>query len=364
MAATLKATDAVPKRGLAGVVTEYGQDFKLAVEEVDVPEPGPDDLLICLNTTGVCYSDLHCVIGDLPLPRIDVFGVRSPGHEGAGVVVKVGANVQGWNVGDRAGVKPVRSVCFNCDYCWNKAETSCPSATYTGVTHAGTYQRYLASPAIYTTRIPDGVDDFAAAPIMCAGSTMYECVAESGLNWGDTLVILGAGGGVGHLGVQIGKALGYRVIGVDVGESKRSLCMSMGCEAFVDIAQTKDTAAEVLNVTGGIGAHAVIVTAGSKAAYESAPKMARVGGTILCIGLPSSGTVIAGADPNEIVFRRLTIKGSFVGSMRSTEKCLQLAQRGLVKPIYEVFPIKSLPEAVDKLRNGQVAGRCVVDFNA
>ncbi|KZZ98180.1 Alcohol dehydrogenase superfamily, zinc-type [Ascosphaera apis ARSEF 7405] len=364
MAEVSTAAISVPKRGVAGVVTEYGPDFKLAVEEVDVPEPGPDDLLICLNTTGVCYSDIHCIIGDLTFPRIDLLGVRSPGHEGAGVVVKIGTNVQGWKVGDRAGVKPIRSVCFNCGYCWNMAETACPSATYTGITQPGTYQRYMTNPAIYTTRIPDGVDDFSAAPIMCAGSTMYQCIVDSGLKWGNILVILGAGGGVGHLGVQIGKALGYRIIGVDAGESKRSLCMSLGCEAFADITQTKDIVAEVLKASDGIGAHGVIVTAGSKAAYESAPKMLRVGGTVICVGLPPAGTVVVGADPNEIVLRRIAIKGSFVGSMLSTERCLELVQRGLVKPNYEVFPVKSLPDAVNKLKNGQVAGRCVVDFNA
>lgn len=114
------------------------------------------------------------------MPRMSEFGTRSPGHEGAGVVVKVGSNVKNWKVGDRGGVKPMWGACLNCEMCWSsKHETHCPNAISTGLMVAGTYQQYITSPANYTSRIPDGVDDATAGPIMCSGSTIYSSVSIS-----------------------------------------------------------------------------------------------------------------------------------------------------------------------------------------
>jgi propanol-preferring alcohol dehydrogenase len=142
--------------------------------------PGPDELLLRLNATGICYSDLHYMLEDLPMPTMGQFNVRSPGHEGAGVVVRVGSNVKTWKVGDRGGVKPMWDVCLECDLCWDGLhETYCSKAVATGLMVAGTYQQYITSPAKYTTRIPDGVDDFTAGPIMCSGSTIYRSVGSS-----------------------------------------------------------------------------------------------------------------------------------------------------------------------------------------
>jgi propanol-preferring alcohol dehydrogenase len=139
---------------------------------------GPDQVLLRLNATGICYSDLHYMLNDLGFGPMSQFGVRSPGHEGAGVVVKVGSNVTTWKVGDRGGVKPCWDVCMNCALCWNgQHETHCAKGIQTGFQVAGTYQQYIVSPARYTTRIPDGVDDFCAGPIMCSGSTIYRSVS-------------------------------------------------------------------------------------------------------------------------------------------------------------------------------------------
>jgi alcohol dehydrogenase, propanol-preferring len=139
---------------------------------------GPDQVLLRLNATGICYSDLHFMMNDLGFPPMSSFGVRSPGHEGAGVVVKVGSNVKNWKVGDRGGVKPCWDVCLDCDLCWDGVhETYCVQGKQSGLEVPGTYQQYIVSPAKYTTRIPDGVDDFCAGPIMCSGSTIYRSVS-------------------------------------------------------------------------------------------------------------------------------------------------------------------------------------------
>lgn len=225
------------------------------------------------------------MLNDLPIPKMSEFGVRSPGHEGAGVVVKLGSNVTNWRVGDRAGIKPAYDACFDCELCWSGRETYCDESPQIGLQFPGSYQQYLLSPARYTQRIPDGVDDFSAGPIMCSGSTIYCSLKESGLRPGDWAVFPGAGGGVGHMGVQIAKAMGMRVVGVDGGDAKRDLCMKLGCEAFVDFTKVKSVEEEVVRICDGKGAHGVFVTATSASAYASAPMMTRISGKVMCVGL-------------------------------------------------------------------------------
>ncbi|KMP07192.1 hypothetical protein DIZ76_016981 [Coccidioides immitis] len=354
----------IPKTCKAGVVHNEGPEFVLKVEDVSVPEPGPDEVLIKLNITGLCYSDIHFMLGDLGGPTMAGNNVRSPGHEGAGVVVKVGSNVKGWRVGDRAGVKPMWDTCGACELCWGDKETYCPKSISTGLQVSGTYQQYITSPARYTTPIPDGVPDEIAAPIMCSASTVLRSLEESKLRPGDWAVFPGGGGGVGIQGVQLAQAMGIRAIAIDTGDAKRALCLEMGAEHFVDFRESKDVAKEVVELCDGIGAHAVFVTAPQ--AYRDAISFTgrRVGSKVMCIGLPSASEYVFGAHPAQFVFKNMSVVGTLVGSMRDTARALDFAKRGLLKPIYEKWPIARMPEAVEKLRRGQVAGRYVVDFNA
>ena len=126
-------TPAVPPTGKAGVVHDNGPNFRLVVEDVPVPTPGPDELLLRMNMTGLCFSDVHYMLEDLPMPKMSDLGVRSPGQEGAGVVVQLGANVRGWQVGDRAGVKPMWDCCLNCELCWGLHEAHCEKAVACGL---------------------------------------------------------------------------------------------------------------------------------------------------------------------------------------------------------------------------------------
>lgn len=199
---------------------------------------------------------------------------------------------------------------------------------------------------------------------MCSGSTIYRSLIESQLKAGDWAVFPGGGGGVGHMGVQLAKAMGMRVIVIDGGEEKRKLSEELGAEHFVDFSKVESVEQEVIKLTGGKGAHGVFVTATSGAAYKSAPMMLRTGGAVMCVGLPPSGTALAGAEPGFLIFKNIRIIGTMVGSMKDTDHALDFAARGLLKPRYEKFGIEDLPKAVQKLRDGKVAGRCVVDFNA
>jgi alcohol dehydrogenase, propanol-preferring len=166
------------------------------------------------------------------------------------------------------------------------------------------------------------------------------------------------------MGVQLAKAMGYRVIAIDAGSGKRKLCTELGSEAFIDFRETRDVPAEVRRLTGGKGVNGVFVTASSPTSYAVATKMACIGGKIMCVGMPASGTAVAGDDPMFLILRNLKVIGTLTGSLKDTDDALSFAARGLLRPIYETFSISRLPEAIDLLMQGKVAGRCVIDFNA
>lgn len=166
------------------------------------------------------------------------------------------------------------------------------------------------------------------------------------------------------MGVQLAKAMGMRVIVIDGGSEKEALSKEIGAEHFIDLTQVQDVEKKVVELSGGKGAHGVFVTATSARAYKSAPMMCRVGGKVMCIGIPPAGTTIAGADPGWLIFKNISIIGTCVGNMTDTDRALDFAARGLLRPMYEKFGIEDLPKAVQKLREGKVAGRCVVDFDS
>jgi len=315
---------------------------------------------------------------------MSALGTKCAGHEGAGVVVKVGKNVTDWKVGDRGGVKPLWDVCRNCEECWNGRENYCQKGVYTGLMAEGTYMQYITSPAKYTSRIPDGVPDEVAGPIMCSASTMHRALIDSGLKPGNWVVFPGGGGGVGIQGVQLAKygcflgekrrllvhllmvvirAMGMRPIVIDSGAQKKDLCMKMGAEEFIDFKEHSDVVAKVKEVAGGIGAHGVLVTAYQS--YKDAINFIgdRIGGTVMTIALPPAGTIVLGTDPNFFSFKNLRIIGTLVGTMQDTAACLEYSRRGLLKSISEVRGMSAFPESVQQLRRGEIAGRVVIDFN-
>ncbi|KAM3065208.1 hypothetical protein ACMFMG_010400 [Clarireedia jacksonii] len=353
----------IPKTCKAGVVVNEGPDFHVEVQDVAVPEPGPNELLIRLRATGLCMSDVHYMLNDWALPSMSSFSVQCPGHEGAGIVVKVGANVNGWKVGDRAGVKPIWDVCYNCESCWEGRENYCSRMVLTGLMNNGTYQQYITSPARYTSPIPEGVSDYIAGPIMCSASTMHRALIDSRLKAGQFVVFPGGGGGVGIQGVQLAKAMGMRPIVIDTGDAKRKLSLEMGAEEFVDFVKTPDTAAEIKRICNDIGAHGVIVTAYQ--AYKDAVSLIgdRVGGVIVCVGLPPKDHIHIGAHPSHFAFKNLHIMGSIVGTMSDTAAALEYARRGLLKQICEVRGLSRFEESVQQLRRGEVPGRIVIDFD-
>lgn len=199
--------------------------------------------------------------------------------------------------------------------------------------------------------------------MLCAGVTVYSALRKSGAEAGNWVVVPGAGGGLGHLAVQFGaKGIGHRVIGIDH-SSKKELVLESGAEHFIAIDQTKDVAAAVKEVTGGLGAHAVIVCTASNAAYASAIELLRFKGTVVCVGIPEGDMVpIATAMPSILVAKSLKIVGSAVGDRREAIETLDFAARGVVKTHYRVEKMDKLTSVFEEMDKGQMKGRVVLDL--
>jgi len=354
----------VPKTQKAAVRQGSGDNATITVQDVPVQQPGPDQILVKINYSGLCASDKSLLYDEWSFKMSDATNGIA-GHEGAGVVVAVGANVQDlWQVGNRAGIKWIASVCRRCEFCTNgQDECHCPKQLNSGFTIAGTFQEYALTDAHYATRLPDGVKDEEAGPIMCGGVTAYVACKRSQVKPGQWIVIPGAGGGLGHFGVQYARSMGMRVIGIDGGDAKRDLSLKLGAEKFIDFTTTKDIAAEVMKITT-YGAHGVLCFAATKAGYEQAPHLLRPGGTMVCVGLPKDPTVIAGANPMMMCLKKLNVVGSVVGTMKDVEEALDFTARGQVHPIITHGRLEDINRFCEEMNAGKLVGRAVIKIAA
>ena len=217
----------------------------------------------------------------------------------------------------------------------------------------------------YVTPIPDGLESADAAPMLCAGVTTYAALRRSNAKSGQWVVISGAGGGLGHIAVQLAsKGMAMRVIGIDAGP-KEKLIMDCGAEDFVDLTKhdDKSIADEVLKMTGGLGASAVIVCTASNKAYAQSLDFLRFGGTVVCVGMPEGDPVpIAKSYPQALVFKQATITAVAVGNRKDAIECLNFAARGIVKTHFRTEKMDKLTEVFQEMKEGALIGRVVIDM--
>lgn len=220
------------------------------------------------------------------------------------------------------------------------------------------------------TPIPEGLDSAEAAPMLCAGITVYSALKRSHARPGQWVVISGAGGGLGHLAVQLAsKGMGLRVIGVDHG-SKEELVKASGAEHFVDVTKFPNDpkfeaiSAHVKSLTDGLGAHATIVCTSSNAAYAQGLLFLRFNGTLVCVGLPEGDPVpIATARPGLMIMRHYTITGSAVGNRMDAIETLDFAARGTIKAHIRVVKMDELTGVFKEMEEGKLQGRVVLDLS-
>lgn len=339
-----------PQMMKAAVVREFGKP--LTIEEVPVPRPGAGQVLVKVVASGVCHTDLHAADGDWPAkPKLPFI----PGHEGVGHVVETGSGVEGMKEGDCVGVPWLHSACGMCEFCITGRETLCPRQQNTGYSVNGGFAEYVLAAAAYAGRIPAGLKATEVAPILCAGVTTYKGLKETDTKPGDWVVIVGVGG-LGHLAVQYGKAMGLHVAAVDVSDEKLSLAKDLGAELTVNAA-SENPAVVIQKQIGG--AHGVLVAAVSPKIFRQSIDMLRRGGTCALVGLPPGDFPTPIFD---VVLKRLTVRGSIVGTRKDLEESLQFAAEGKVKAAIETQPLGAINAAFKRLRDGQINGRVVLNL--
>lgn len=256
------------------------------------------------------------------------------------------------------------AVCNTCPACLNGRDVSCATGKISGYYTPGTFQQYAVGPAAYVTPIPEGLDSGSAAPMLCAGVTVHAALQKADVKAGQFVVVMGAGGGLGHLACALAsKGLGARVIGIDHG-SKKAVADENGVEFFIDFTQTKDVAAEILKITGGLGAHAVLVLTAANGAYAQAPTFLRFGGTVVCVGVPEGDPVpIGSAAPALLIFKELRIVGSAVGGRLQAIETLDFAARGVMKTHYKTAKLEDLSQVFRDMEDGKISGRVVLELD-
>jgi len=353
----MAAAGPIPKMMKAAVVEEFGKP--LTIKQVPVPEPGYGQVLVKVITSGVCHTDLHVRDGDWHVkPKIPII----PGHEGAGVVVKLGEGVQTLKVGDRVGHAWLHDSCGNCDYCLGGWETVCGSQHQTGFAADGCFAEYTVCEANYVGKIPDSVSFAQASPLLCAGVTTYKALKETEAKPGQWVAIIGACGGLGHVGVQYAKAMGLKVCAIDFGAEKKSYALEkLGAEAYVDIKDKKgeEIVAEVKKVCGGMGPHGALILAPSPDAFRQGVDMLRPMGFAVGIALPPADFPV---DIFSLILHRKTIRGSIVGTRKDMNECLQIAGDGKVTCTVEERKLEEINEIFDDMSKGKIKGRCVLRF--
>ncbi|KAL4781070.1 chaperonin 10-like protein [Aspergillus varians] len=342
----------------------YDQPGKVSIKEVTVvtPTPGIGEVLIRLTHTGVCHSD-HGIMTNAwaRYPRPTMVN-QIGGHEGVGHVVRLGVGMEKSpvKIGQRVGIKFVHGVCRICPACLVGAESCCLKMQISGYYTPGSFQEYCVAPADYVTPIPDEVPSHLAAPLLCAGLSAYSSLKKSRAVPGDWIVVLGAGGGVGHLMCQMAtRAFGLRVIGVDF-QAKADLVRSCGIEVFLSLEQGNHVEA-VKARTKGLGASSVLVCTGEDAAFAEGIDMLRFNGVLVVVGVQQGDErPISSACPNSFLFNQTSIIGSSVGNYREAVEVMDLARRGIIHPHVSVEPLGSLQHVFECMEENKLEGKVVL----
>src|SRR5258708_15260967 len=305
----------------AAILNEFKK--QLSIEEVTRPTPGAHEVLIEAQACGVCHSDLHVANGDWPQIVPITKKPLILGHEITGRVVEKGASVNQLKLGERVGVPWVHWTCGECEFCREGNENLCAKQQITGVTVDGGYAEFVKAPASHALKIPDELSCIDAAPLFCAGVTVYRALRHAKIQPGQRLAVFGFGG-LAHLAVQIRQRLEATVSAIDVSEEKLEHGRGLGASVALNAATVN--VVKELRRSGGV--HAALVTSAAKAAYDAAFPSVRPGGILLVVGLPSESLCFP---PLLLSPSALCIKASSVGTRQGMRALLAMAAAGKVR---------------------------------
>jgi propanol-preferring alcohol dehydrogenase len=339
---------AVPERMRAAVVESF--DLPLRISEVVTPTPAAGEVLVRIEASGLCHTDIHAAHGDWPVKPSPPF---IPGHEGVGIVEALGRGVVEVALGDRVAIPWLGYACGTCDHCVSGWETLCLQQRNTGYSIDGGFAEFLTASARYVVRVPEGVDPLDAAPLTCAGVTTYKAVKVSGARPSDLVAVFGIGG-LGHLAVQYARIAGARVVAVDLQDDKLELARELGAEFTVNAA--REDAAAAIGKLGG--ADAAIALAVAPKAFSDAYGSLKRGGTLVFVGLPADNAVEIPIF--ETVLNGITIVGSIVGTRTDLREVFELHAAGRTRVIRETRRLADVNEAIDDVEHGRVPARIVL----
>jgi len=333
----------------AAQISKPGGDWELV--ERDIPEPKAGQVRVKVEACGICHSDSLVKEGlwpGLPYPRV-------PGHEIAGHIDAVGDNVTAWIVGQRVGVGWHGGHCFVCEQCRRGDFAMCINRKVTGIDFDGGYAEYMIAPVAAVAAIPDELPAEEAGPFMCAGVTVYNALRNSGAHSGDLVAIHGIGG-LGHLGVQYARHMGFDTVAINRGTDKEPLARQLGAQHYIDAAATN--VASELQKLGG--ARVILATAPNAQAIS-----------VLVDGLAPRGTLLIPAAPAEplmvsvlpLIMGARSIAGWYSGTARDSQDTLEFSAVSDVHPMIEKYPLDRVAEAYEQMNSGRVRFRAVLTIS-
>jgi alcohol dehydrogenase len=325
----------------AATVSERNAVWK--VQQVNDPKPGPGQVLIKIHASGLCYTDVHITQGTIPVPKFPCV----LGHEPVGEVVELGVGVTSRRVGDRVGVPWVQDSCGRCEFCLRGKPNFCPEGVGTGIAIWGGHAEYMVAFAKATVLIPAAVSWEQAAPIFCAGYTVW-----SGLRWanprpGERVAVAGIGG-LGHLAVQYAHAAGFETIAVTHSPDKIALAKALGADHVVG---------DGAGLASLGGADVVLATTNSSAQMTDMIKGIRPDGRLMVIGADAKPISLS---PMELLMKRIQIIGSQQNHPEHLFEALDFVAKGKVKVHTETFPLRDVEKAYQRVADGSVRFRAVL----
>jgi propanol-preferring alcohol dehydrogenase len=334
----------------AAVLRELGGP--IVIEEVERPRPEAGEVLIRVEACGVCHSDLHLALGDWEMLRGITKLPLIGGHEIVGRVVEIGDEAQGVQIGDRVGVPWLHWTCGECEYCRAGRETLCGKQKITGCMVDGGFAEFVKAPASHVAKLPDSLPSQEAAPLLCAGLTVYKALKTSAIGAAERLAVFGIGG-LGHLAVQIGRAMGAEVCAIDVSDEKLALARELGAEWTVNAA-SEQVHKRVKSIGG---AHVALVTSASAKAYETALRSLRKGGTLAVVGMPNEPFSVSAV---ALVAGETRIVASSVGTREDLRELFRLVEKFPIRSHVESRRLEELPAVFEEMKVGKILGRVVL----
>ena len=330
----------------AAQISRAGGDFELV--EREIPQPGPGQVRVKVEACGICHSDVLVKEGlwpGLQYPRV-------PGHEVAGRIDALGANVTNWRKDQRVGVGWHGGHDFVCEQCRRGDFAMCVNRKVTGIDFDGGYAEYMIAPAEALAAIPDELPPEEAGPFMCAGVTVYNALRNSGARPGDVVAVQGIGG-LGHLGVQYARQMGFETVALGRGKDKEPLAKKLGAHRYID-SDAVNTVAELQKLGG---ARVILATAPSAKAISSVVEGLGVNGNLLVPAAPTDPLTV-GVLP--LIMGRRSVSGWYSGTARDSQDTLEFSAFNGVHPMIEKYPLSRVSEAYERMHSGKVRFRVVL----